>query len=452
MLQVAIIGRPNVGKSTLFNRLVGQKLALVDDRPGVTRDRREGEARLGHLSFRVIDTAGLEEAEPGSLSDRMRQQTEEAVDQADLILFLVDARAGILPADRAFAALVRRAGKPVLLLANKAEGAAGLAGAYDAFSLGLGDPVPVSAEHGEGMSDLLQALRPFAETDEEDEEEDEDDIRARPLRVAIVGRPNAGKSTLVNRMVGSERLLTGPEAGITRDTISLEWTWRDRAVKLFDTAGLRKRARVEDKLEKLSVADALRAIRFAEVVVVLLDATIPFEKQDLTIVDLIESEGRALVIGLNKWDLVADKPGLLKELKEEATRLLPQVRGVPIVPLSGLAGEGIDRLMAAVVQQADVWSQRVSTAKLNDWLQEAIQAHAPPAVSGRRIKIRYMTQVKARPPHFAIFGNQLDGLPRSYTRYLVNGLRETFDLPGVPIRLSLRTGKNPFEGRRRERD
>ncbi|HEY0352419.1 MAG TPA: ribosome biogenesis GTPase Der [Enterovirga sp.] len=454
MLQVAIIGRPNVGKSTLFNRLVGQKLALVDDRPGVTRDRREGEARLGHLSFRVIDTAGLEEAEPGSLSDRMRQQTEEAVDQADLILFLVDARAGILPADRAFAALVRRAGKPVLLLANKAEGAAGLAGAYDAFSLGLGDPVPVSAEHGEGMSDLLQALRPFAETDEEDEDEDEDedDIRARPLRVAIVGRPNAGKSTLVNRMVGSERLLTGPEAGITRDTISLEWTWRDRAVKLFDTAGLRKRARVEDKLEKLSVADALRAIRFAEVVVVLLDATIPFEKQDLTIVDLIESEGRALVIGLNKWDLVADKPGLLKELKEEATRLLPQVRGVPIVPLSGLAGEGIDRLMAAVVQQADVWSQRVSTAKLNDWLQEAIQAHAPPAVSGRRIKIRYMTQVKARPPHFAIFGNQLDGLPRSYTRYLVNGLRETFDLPGVPIRLSLRTGKNPFEGRRRERD
>jgi GTP-binding protein len=451
VLHVAIIGRPNVGKSTLFNRLVGQKLALVDDRPGVTRDRREGDARLGHLSFRVIDTAGLEEAEPGSLSDRMRQQTEEAVDQADLILFLVDARAGILPADRAFATLVRRAGKPVLLLANKAEGAAGLAGAYDAFSLGLGDPVPISAEHGEGMSDLLQALRPFAETDEEDDE-DEDDLRARPLRVAIVGRPNAGKSTLVNQMVGSERLLTGPEAGITRDTISLEWTWRDRAVKLFDTAGLRKRARVEDKLEKLSVADALRAIRFAEVVVVLLDATIPFEKQDLTIVDLIESEGRALVIGLNKWDLVADKPGLLKELKEEATRLLPQVRGVPIVPLSGLAGEGIDRLMTAVIQQADVWSMRISTAKLNDWLQEALQAHAPPAVSGRRIKIRYMTQVKARPPHFAIFGNQLDALPRSYTRYLVNGLREAFDLPGVPIRLALRTGKNPYEGRRRERD
>src|SRR3954451_21524290 len=441
---VAIVGRPNVGKSTLFNRLVGQKLALVDDRPGVTRDRREGEARLGHLNFRVIDTAGLEEAEPGSLSDRMRQQTEEAVDQADLILFLVDARAGILPADRAFAALVRRAGKPVLLLANKAEGAAGLAGAYDAFSLGLGDPVPVSAEHGEGMSDLLQALRPFAETDEE-EDEDEDDIRARPLRVAIVGRPNAGKSTLVNRMVGSERLLTGPEAGITRDTISLEWTWRDRAVKLFDTAGLRKRARVEDKLEKLSVADALRAIRFAEVVVVLLDATIPFEKQDLSIVDLVEQEGRALVIGLNKWDLVADQQGVLKELREKAARLLPQVKGAAVVPLSGLAGEGLDRLMQGVFQAYEVWNRRVPTARLNQWLADPRAANPPPAVSGRRIKIRYMTQVKARPPHFAIFGNQLDALPKSYTRYLVNSLREVFDLPGVPIRISLRMGANPFD-------
>jgi GTP-binding protein len=417
----------------------------VDDRPGVTRDRREGEAELGHLTFRIIDTAGLEEAEPGSLSDRMRQQTEAAIDEADLVLFLVDARAGILPADQSFADLVRRSGKPVILLANKAEGRGGLAGAYDAFSLGLGDPVPLSAEHGEGMGDLLEALEPFVEAEDEDDE----DGPGKPLRVAIVGRPNAGKSTLVNRMIGSERLLTGPEAGITRDTISVDWLWRDHPIRLFDTAGLRKRARVEDKLEKLSVADALRAIRFAEVVVVLLDATIPFEKQDLTIVDLIESEGRALVIGLNKWDLVADKPGLLKELREDAERLLPQVRGAPVVPLSGLAGQGTDKLMAAVVQAAEVWSRRVSTARLNDWLAEALSAHAPPAVSGRRIKIRYMTQVKARPPHFALFGNQLDALPKSYTRYLVNGLRETFDLPGVPIRLSLRSGTNPFEGKKK---
>jgi GTP-binding protein len=447
VLHIAIIGRPNVGKSTLFNRLVGQKLALVDDRPGVTRDRREGDGRLGHLHVRIIDTAGLEDAEPGSLNERMQHQTEEAVDQADLIFFMVDARVGILPDDRVFATLARRSGKPVILLANKAEGAAGLAGAYDAFSLGLGDPVPISAEHGEGFHELVQVVRPFV--DDEDEDED-DETGERSLKVAIVGRPNAGKSTLVNRMVGEERLLTGPEAGITRDTISLDWVWQGRKVRLFDTAGLRKRARIEDKLEKLSVGDALRAIRFAEVVVVLLDATIPFEKQDLTIVDLIESEGRSLVIGLNKWDLVADKPGLLKELKEEATRLLPQVRGVSLVPLSGLAGEGIDRLMNAVVEAAEVWSTRVSTAKLNDWLAEAIEAHSPPAVSGRRIKIRYMTQVKARPPHFAIFGNQLDALPKSYSRYLVNGLRETFGLPGTPIRLSLRTGKNPFEGRKRD--
>ena len=445
MRTVAIIGRPNVGKSTLFNRLVGQKLALVDDRPGVTRDRREGEAELGHLAFRIIDTAGLEQAEPGSLSDRMQQQTETAIDEADLILFVVDARAGILPADQTFAELVRRSGKPVVLLANKAEGRGGTAGAYDAFSLGLGNPVPISAEHAEGMGDLIEAIEEFV-----DEAEDDDEDRAgKPLRVAIVGRPNAGKSTLVNRMIGSERLLTGPEAGITRDTISVDWHWRDQPIRLFDTAGLRKRARVEDKLEKLSVADALRAIRFAEVVVVLLDATIPFEKQDLSIVDLIESEGRALVIGLNKWDLVADKPGLLKDLRIEAERLLPQVKGAPVVPLSGLAGEGLDRLMAAVIQTSEVWNRRVATAPLNDWLSEALQAHAPPAVSGRRIKIRYMTQVKARPPHFALFGNQLDALPKAYTRYLVNGLRQTFDLPGVPIRLSLRSGKNPFEGKKK---
>src|SRR3954449_2134529 len=440
---VAIVGRPNVGKSTLFNRLVGQKLALVDDRPGVTRDRREGDARLGPLSFRIIDTAGLEEAEEGSLMRRMRDQTEAAIAEADVILFLMDARAGVLPADQPFVELVRRSGKPVVLVANKAEGGAGTAGAYDAFSLGLGEPVAFSAEHGEGIGELFDALLPYL--GEEEEAEDDEGGEGKPLKVAIVGRPNSGKSTLINQLIGVDRLLTGPEAGITRDAISIDWDWRGRPLKLFDTAGLRKRARVEDKLEKLSVADALRAVRFAEVVVVLLDATIPFEKQDLSIVDLVEQEGRALVIGLNKWDLVADQAGLLKELREKAARLLPQVKGAAVVPLSGLAGEGLDRLMQAVFQAYEVWNRRVSTAKLNQWLADALAANPPPAVSGRRIKIRYMTQVKARPPHFAIFGNQLDALPKSYSRYLVNGLREAFDLPGTPIRLSLRMGNNPYD-------
>jgi GTPase len=449
---VAIIGRPNVGKSTLFNRLVGKKLALVDDRPGVTRDRREGDASLGPLRFRVIDTAGLEEADEGSLLGRMRAQTEAAIAEADAVLFVVDARAGVLPADRPFVDLVRRSGKPAVLVANKAEGGKGMEGAYEAFSLGLGDPVPVSAEHGEGLSDLFEALRPHVAPergDDEDETDEDEKAEGRPLKVTIVGRPNAGKSTLINRLIGEERLLTGPEAGITRDSIAIGWQWRGRPIELVDTAGLRKRARVQDKLEKLSVADALRAIRFAEVVIVLLDATIPFEKQDLSIVDLIEQEGRAMVLGLNKWDLVADQPGLLKELREKATRLLPQIRGAALVPISGLAGDGLDRLMQAVVQAAEVWSRRIPTPRLNDWLAGALESHPPPAVAGRRIKIRYMTQAKARPPHFAVFGNQLDALPKSYTRYLVNGLRDAFDLPGTPIRLSLRTGQNPYDRKKR---
>ncbi|MCJ2075479.1 ribosome biogenesis GTPase Der [Methylobacterium sp. E-016] len=440
---VAIVGRPNVGKSTLFNRLVGKKLALVDDRPGVTRDRREGDIAFGGLNFRIIDTAGLEEADSATLLGRMRMQTEAAILEADVVLFVIDARAGILPADQPFAELVRRAGCKVILIANKAEGGAGMAGAYESFRLGLGDPIPFSAEHGEGIGELHEALKEALP--ETDEDEDDDDPRGKPLKVAIVGRPNAGKSTLINRMLGEDRLLVGPEAGITRDSISLDWEWRGRRIKLHDTAGMRRRARIEDKLEKLAVSDGIRAVRFAEVVVVLLDATIPFEKQDLTIVDLVESEGRSLVIALNKWDLVADQPGLLKSLREDCTRLLPQVRGVAVVPLSGLAGDGVDKLMQAVVQAAEVWDTRISTSRINDWLSEATQRNPPPAVSGRRIKIRYATQVKSRPPHFALFGNQLNAMPKSYTRYLTNSLREAFALPGTPIRLSLRTSSNPFD-------
>jgi GTPase len=474
---VAIVGRPNVGKSTLFNRLVGRKLALVDNQPGVTRDRREGEARLMGLGFTVVDTAGLEEADARTLAGRMRAQTDAAIAGADIILFVIDARQGLTPHDQPFADLVRRSGKPVILLANKAEGGKGLSGAYEAFSLGLGEPIPVSAEHGEGMVELFDAIkghirraRRAHEADEQAGKSEssepvaprvskagsqdgyatdlddmfEDEPRSGPLRVAIIGRPNAGKSTLVNRLVGEERMLTGPEAGITRDTISLDWSWRGRDLRLHDTAGLRRKARVEGKLEKLSVADTLRAVRYAEVVVLLLDATIPFEKQDLSIADLVEREGRALVIGVNKWDLVADQHGLLKTLREECTRLLPQLRGVLVIPLSGLAGNGVEKLMDGVMQAEETWTRRIPTAALNRWLESAVQSHTPPAVSGRRIKIRYMTQAKARPPSFILFGNQLDALPKSYTRYLVNGLREVFKLGGAPIRLAMRNSVNPY--------
>jgi len=467
---VAIIGRPNVGKSTLFNRLVGKKLALVDDQPGVTRDRRSGEAKLGDLAFTIIDTAGLEEGSVESMSGRMRAQTEAAIGDADAIFFVMDARTGVTPEDQHFANLVRRAGKPLILVANKAEGRAGLTGAYDAFALGLGDPVALSAEHGDGMAELyaqlLEALpEATAIVDEVDDSreklvlaDDEDGSEldlSKPLRIAIVGRPNAGKSTLINRLLGEERLLVGPEAGITRDSIGVDFDWKhgdvERKMKLFDTAGLRRRARVDDKLERLAAADALRAVRFAEVVVILLDATIPFEKQDLTITDIVATEGRALVIGLNKWDLISDKGLKLIELKEEAARLLPQIRGVSVVPVSGATGQGLEDLMAAILKVHEVWNRRISTARLNRWLETTLDQTPPPAVSGRRIKIRYMTQPKARPPHFVIFGNQLDELPTSYERFLTNNLRQTFDLPGVPIRITLKKGDNPYAGRKRKR-
>ncbi len=465
MSKVAIIGRPNVGKSTLFNRLVGKKLALVDDEPGVTRDRREGEARLADLAFTVVDTAGLEEGDRETLAGRMRAQTEAALIDCDAILFVIDARAGITAADRHFAAAVRRAGKPVIVVANKAEGLAGRDGAYEAFGLGLGDPIVFSAEHGEGLGELYDALAdvlPAAariDPDEEDEaeplvlgeEEDGSELdAAKPLRIAVLGRPNAGKSTLLNRILGEDRLLTGPEPGITRDSIGLETEWRGRKLKLFDTAGLRRRSRVIEKVEKLAVADALRAVRFAEVVVLLLDATVPFEKQDLTLADLVEQEGRAIVIGLNKWDLVDNKSDRARELRAEADRLLPQLRGARVIPVSGLTGAHVDNLLEAVIATHEIWNMRVSTGRLNRWLAPVVDATPPPAVSGRRVKIRYITQPKARPPFFVLFGNSVETIPESYKRYLVNGLRETFGLYGVPIRLSMRSGgENPYAPKKR---
>ena len=439
-LTVAIIGRPNVGKSTLFNRLVGQRLALVDDTPGVTRDRREGEAALGDLRFRVIDTAGLEEAARGSLGARMQDQTERALAGADVALFLIDARAGITPLDRHFADRLRRGKTPVLLVANKAEGRASASGIYEAFALGLGEPIAVSAEHGEGMAELYAALAPLADKAEPAPAAE----RERPLQLAVIGRPNVGKSTLINKLLGEERVLTGPEAGITRDAIATLWHWRGRAVRLIDTAGLRRRPKVEEKLEKLSVADTLRAIRFAEVVILVIDATQGIEKQDLTIAEMVEEEGRALVLAVNKWDLVADKQAASRRLKDRLQASLPQLQGLRYVTLSALSGAGIAKLMPAVVETHEAWNRRIPTPRLNRWLARVQDRHPPPLVAGRRLKLRYMAQANIRPPTFALFASKPGDLPETYRRYLINLLREDFDLPGVPIRMMLRKGTNPF--------
>ena len=440
-LKLAIVGRPNVGKSTLFNRLAGRKLAIVDDQPGVTRDRRFASGRLGDLDLELIDTAGFENVTDESLEARMRAQTELAIDEADVALFVVDSREGVAPLDEVFAEILRRRDKPVVLIANKAEGKAGDDGVLDAFRLGLGEPIALSAEHGEGMADLYAALLAVAM----DESEAEEDEAEKHVRIAIVGRPNAGKSTLVNRLIGEDRLLTGPEAGITRDAIPVDWEWDGRNVRLVDTAGLRRKAKVQEKLEKLSTQDTIRAITFAEVVILVMDATHPFETQDLQIADLVEREGRCLVFVLAKWDLVEDPQARLAEVIDEAQRQLPQVRGAPIIALSAETGRGLDRLMPAVFKTHADWSTKVKTRDLNDWLQMAIQRHPPPSVNGRRIKPKYMAQTKARPPTFVLFSSRAEQLPESYRRYLINSLRESFDLPGVPLRVTIKSTRNPFK-------
>jgi GTPase len=459
---VAIVGRPNVGKSTLYNRMTATRDALVSDIPGLTRDRREGEVALSGHAITLIDTAGLEEAKRDSIAARMRAQSEAAIAMADLVLFVIDARDGVTGADEAFGHIVRQSGKPVILVANKSEGRAGAGGYYDAFQLGLGDPVAISAEHGEGMgelaADMLAALglKPIQKIKTKSRKRSGDaavepaaeleatPAKIRPIRVAIVGRPNAGKSTLVNALIGEDRMITGPEPGLTRDSIATDILWNDQPIRLFDTAGLRRKARIDDKAEKLAASDAIRAIRFAEVVVVLIDAERPFEQQDMTIASMVIDEGRALVLAVNKWDLVEDKNALLKDLRETVTNTMAQVPGVTLITMSATSGKGVDKLQKAVMDAYAVWNMRVSTNKLNRWLGEALTRHSPPASSGRRIKLRYMTQPSSRPPTFVAFCSQPGGLPKSYIQYLTNSLREAFGLPGTPIRFNLRKGENPY--------
>jgi GTP-binding protein len=450
---VVIIGRPNVGKSTLFNRLVGRRLAIVDDTPGVTRDRREGDATLFDLNFRIVDTAGLEEEAPETLAGRMRTQTEAAIEGGDVALMVIDSRAGLTPLDRHFAQWLRGQDTPVVLVANKAEGKAGDSGLFESFELGLGDPVPMSAEHGEGLADLYDALRPLLdplmpqpddEMEEESDEEREARLAAEPLKLAIVGRPNAGKSTLINTLLKEDRLVTGPEAGITRDSIAIDWEWQGRRVRLIDTAGLRRRSKVVEKLERLSAADTKHAVDFAEVVVLLLDAKLGLEAQDLRIADMVLQEGRALLVALNKWDAAEDQSRLFQGVRKALDEGLAQIKGVPLLAVSGLTGKGLDTLLKAAFEARDGWSRRIGTSTLNRWFEAALERNPPPAPGGRRIKLRYVTQARTRPPTFVVFGNRLDELPESYRRYLVNSLRDDLGFEGVPIRLTLRGGKNPY--------
>jgi GTP-binding protein len=441
---VAIVGRPNVGKSTLFNRLVGKKLALVDDQPGVTRDRREGEAKLLGLDFRVIDTAGYEDEDPHTLPGRMRAQTEAAVRDADVALFLIDAREGVTPLDEEIARWLRTGKTPVVVVANKAEAKVAEAGVLDAYRLGLGDPVPLSAEHGEGVVDLFEALRPLVEREAQDNalEQEEGDG---PLKLAIMGRPNAGKSTLVNTMIGEDRLITGPEAGITRDAITLDWEWQGKPVRIVDTAGLRKRAKITEKLERLSGADARRAMEHAEVVILLLDATRGLEAQDLKIAELVIEEGRALIIAVNKWDVAENASSLFNGIKAALEEGLAQIKNIPVLTVSAKTGKGIDQLLGAAFELREQWSRRIGTGELNRWFEAAVEANPPPAPGGKRIKLRYITQVKARPPSFVVFGTRVDQLPESYRRYLLNSMRRELGLGPVPLRLTMRAPKNPFD-------